>query len=214
MPASGRQLVIEYVLEGHQRGYNFTSSTQGYSEDELKAIWRSAMPRGQGWTQYVGARSLKCFPLDGRVVMSETIVTDQRDESGRGGIRRTVIDVLNPHEYRAALEQRLRDLPSDVQSRVDRIPTFTQRLAMNNQLMTHKKDQLVILHTYSTPERWQVMEGLLIKLALSPVTAMVRWGRIIPFTTLALSANDESALVALPADKAERIDRKTPSIKI
>ena len=71
-----------------------------------------------------------------------------------------------------------------------------------------------VADTYSTPERWRVMEGLLIKLALSPVTAMSRWGRIIPFTTLALSPHDESLLVALPADKAERIDRKTPSIKI
>jgi hypothetical protein len=43
---------------------------------------------------------------------------------------------------------------------------------------------------------------------------MWRWGKIIPFTTLALSAHDESPLVALPADKAERLDRKTPSIKI
>jgi hypothetical protein len=122
--------------------------------------------------------------------------------------------VLNPRDYQAALEQRLHDLPSEVRARVDRIPTFGQRLAMNNQLMTHKKDQLVILHTYSTPERWQVMEGLLIKLALSPISAMSRWGRMIPFTTLALSPNDECPLVALPADKADRIDRKTPSIKI
>lgn len=206
-------LVIEYVLEGHQRGYSYTSSTHGYSDAELKAIWRSAMPRGQGWTQYIGARSLKCFPLDGQVVLSETVVTDQRDESGRGGIRRTVIDVLNPRDYQTALEHRLHELPSEIRARVDRIPTFTQRLAMNNQLMTHKKDQLVILHTYSTPERWQVMEGLLIKLALAPISAMSRWGRIIPFTTLALSPHDESPLVALPADKADRLDRKTPSVK-
>lgn len=214
MPSSGRRLVIEYVLEGHQRGYGFTSSTQGYSDDELKAIWRSAMPRGQGWTQYVGARSLKCFPLDGRAAMCETIVTEQRDESGRGGIRRTVIDVLNPRDYEAALEQRLREMPPDVRARVDRLPTFSQRLSMNNLLMTRKKDQLVLLHSYTTPERWQVIEGLLISMALAPLTAMRRWGRVIPFTTLALSAHDESALVALPADKAERVDRKTPTIKI
>ena len=85
MPA--RQLVIDYVLEGHQRGYNFTSSTDGYSDAELKLIWRRAMPRGQGWSQYIGARSLKCFPLDGqrRAAVCETVVTAQRDEHGRGG---------------------------------------------------------------------------------------------------------------------------------
>jgi hypothetical protein len=39
------QLVLEYVFEGHQRGYNFTSSTKGFSDTVLKTIWRTAMPR-------------------------------------------------------------------------------------------------------------------------------------------------------------------------
>lgn len=79
-----RQLVIDYVLEGHQRGYNFTSSTQGFHDDVLKSIWRAAMPKGQGWGAYVGARSLKAFALeDSRLALSEVTVTDRRDESGR-----------------------------------------------------------------------------------------------------------------------------------
>ena len=82
-----KQLILEYVLEGHKRGYNFTSSTQGFHDDVLKSIWRKAMPRGQGWNAavYAGARSLKSFWLeDGRMAMSETVVTDMRDEL-RGG---------------------------------------------------------------------------------------------------------------------------------
>ena len=102
-------LVIEYVLEGHQRGYNFTSSTQGYSDDDLKTIWRNAMPRGQGWSAFVGARSLKCFPLDEhglRVVACETVVTDMIDENGRGGIRRATIQVMARADYLTYLDRR------------------------------------------------------------------------------------------------------------
>jgi hypothetical protein len=68
------------------------------------------------------------------------------------------------------------------------------------------------VHDYDGPDRWQVVEGLLLKLVLSPVGPMRRWGKIIPFTTLALSHADESALVALPTGKAKTIDRKTPTI--
>lgn len=214
MPA--RQLVIDYVLEGHQRGYNFTSSTDGYSDAELKLIWRRAMPRGQGWSQYIGARSLKCFPLDGqrRAAVCETVVTAQRDEHGRGGIRQVTIDVLPYADYFAYLDQRLLKLPDAVRTQVDRMPTFSQRLSISNSLMTHKKDQLVLLHPYNGPDRWQIMEGFLVKLALAPLTVMRRWGPVVSLTTLALNHQEESALVALPAEKAVTIDRKTPSIKV
>jgi hypothetical protein len=210
-------LVIEYVLEGHQRGYNFTSSTQGYNDDDLKTIWRSAMPRGQGWSAFVGARSLKCFPLDEhqlRVAVCETTVTDLRDEHERGGIRRATIDVMARAEYLTYLEWRLRSLPGHIRAQVDKLPTLAQRLAIANKAMPkpRRNPQLVFVHDYDGPDRWQIVEGLLLKLALSPVGPMRRWGKIIPFTTLALSHADESALVALPTGKAKTIDRKTPTI--
>lgn len=211
-----RQLVIEYVLEGHQRGYGFTSPTQGYTDAELKLIWRSAMPRGQGWSQYVGARSLKCFPLEDqrRVAVCETTVTDMRDENGRGGIRRTQVSVLAYPEYEVYLKQRLRSLPEQVSSRVEKLPSLGQRIAINNSLLTHKRNQLVLLRAYQNPEDWQMAEALVIKLALNPVGSMRRWGPVIPFTTLTLNPADESPLVVLPADKAAMVDRKTPLIKV
>ena len=210
-------LVIEYVLEGHQRGYSFTSSTQGYTDDDLKTIWRNAMPRGQGWSAFVGACSLKCFPLDEhhlRVAVCETIVTEMRDEHDRGGIRRATIDVMARAEYLTYLEWRGRNLPGHIRAQVDKLPTFRQRMAIGNKVMPkpRRNAQLVFIHDYDGPERWQVVEGLLLKLALSPIGPMRRWGRIIPFTTLALSHGDESTLVALPSVRANQIDRKTPVV--
>jgi hypothetical protein len=211
-----RPLVIEYVLAGHQRGYNFTTDTSGFSDDDLKFIWRSAMPRGQGWSAYVGSRSLKCFPLahDLRVAVCQTEVTDLQDEHGRSGIRRTVIDVMSRGDYLAYLDQRLLNLPPLARARVDRLPTFRQRLAISNRVNTRRKNQLALLATYHDAERWQVIEGLLIKLALAPVGPLRHWGAIIPFTTLALSAHDEAALVALPTSKASSIDKQTPVLHL
>jgi membrane-bound lytic murein transglycosylase B len=42
-------LTLEYVLDGSRPGYQFTTPTNGIGEAALKTIWRSAMPRGQGW---------------------------------------------------------------------------------------------------------------------------------------------------------------------
>ena len=97
-----RQLVLEYVFEGHKRGYNITSPTNGFNDDTLKTVWRNAMPRGQGWgaDAYIGARSLKSFPLpDGRIALADVHVTGLHDESGRGGIRKAVVDIMQPGEY-------------------------------------------------------------------------------------------------------------------
>ncbi|NWG16890.1 MAG: hypothetical protein HXY41_09665 [Chloroflexi bacterium] len=200
-------LVLEYVFEGHQRGYNFTSPTRGYSDSTLKAIWRSAMPRGQGWAAYTGARSLKSFALeDGRLALSEVTVTDQRDESGRGGIRRAVIQVMYPGAYAEYLKDRLRRFPASVRVAVDRWPSFGQRRQLFECARPRLRGnlQIVCAYPYQTPESWQIAEAILLKLALMP-GLLLRSG-FLPFTTLALDNRDESALVALPADRAARLD--------
>jgi hypothetical protein len=194
-----KQLILEYVLEGHKRGYNFTSPTQGFHDDVLKSIWRKAMPRGQGWNAavYAGARSLKSFWLeDGRMALSETVVTDMRDESGRGGIRRAVVSVMQPGEYLEVLKARLADY-SQLGGR---------QIAYRN-LPTPRGDKQVILsHPYQHSSGWQAVELLLLQHALKlSVGGIMRSGRIIPFTTLALDYREEGQLVALPEEKAATI---------
>jgi len=201
-----RQLVIEYVLEGHRRGYDFTSPTAGFADEVLRTVWRSAMPRGQGWNApvYAGARALKSFLVGDFAAVSQVTVTDQRDDSGRGGIRRAVVDVMTFSEYTAYLEERLRAYPADVQAALERLPTLAQRARIMNRAMKQSK-QLVLAQAYDSPRAWQVVEGLVIKLALSPFPPVPRSGRIVPFTTLALDHRDESALVALPAARARQL---------
>lgn len=196
------RLVIEYVFEGHQRGYNFTSPTAGYSDAAIKTIWRNAMPRGQGWGVYTGARSIKCFPLpDEGIAISEVIVTDQTDESGRRGIRRAAIDVMTPAVFRHHLVSRLASYPPDVQQEAERLHTQTRRRFPR----LKRQMPLILAHPFADARRWWVMEALVLKLAASPVSLMRGWDGVIPFTTLALDYRGESRLVAIPADRAQDI---------
>jgi hypothetical protein len=117
-PHPSRRLVIDYVLDSRRPGYAFTTPTGDLPESVVRDVWRGAMPRGQGWSAYVGARALKCFPLeDGRqAALCEIEVTGRADESGRRGIRRAEIDVIDSADYRAALQARLDALPVAVRA--------------------------------------------------------------------------------------------------
>ncbi len=174
------------------------------------------MPRGRGWGQYVGARSLKCFMLDRAVALCETEVTALRDEHGRGGIRRTEVEVMSLKDARSTLKQRLTTLPEPQRSALDRLPNFGQKMAIANKTMPkpRRAQRLVLLAAYRDPASWRLIEALTIKLALYPSGPMRRWGRLIPFTTLALSHHDELPLVALPDDLSGPIERGTPVLRL
>jgi hypothetical protein len=194
-----KQLTIEYLLEGHKRGYNFTSPTQGFHDDVLKSIWRKAMPRGQGWGAdvYAGAHSLKSFWLeDSRMALSETVVTDMRDESGRGGIRRAVVSVMQPGEYLEVLKTRLLQYSDALRRQID------QRTLPN----PRGDKQLIFFHPYADTTHWQTVEAMILRQALKlSANGLIRSGKIVPFTTLALDYHDEGQIVVLPEEKARTV---------
>ncbi len=197
-------LVLEYVLSGGQRGYNFTSPTRGYDDETLKRIWRGAMPRGQGWggDEYVGARSIKCFPLDDRrMALSTVAVTDQRDESGRKGIRRAVIQVMSTEVCAMQLRTHLRGYSFAVEREIERLPTpglWAQLVGRVVPMLGKAEQQVVLTRDYGKAD-WQVMEGVIIKLALALTTVWKRGSPLVPFTTLALDPREEMALVGVPS---------------
>jgi hypothetical protein len=201
-----RQLIIEYLFEGHKRGYNFTSPTLGFNDDTLKHVWRNAMPKGQGWGAdvYRNARALKSFMmLDGRIALSETTVTGLKDENGRGGIRRAVIDVMQPGEYLDNLRSRLAGYPTSVRARSVRKPGFGQ-----HHIPTIKGDsQVICSHPYTSAESWQKIEALVLTTACDYLDRRWFGSRVIAFTTLALDYNEESQLVVLPEQRAQQISK-------
>ena len=196
-----RQLILEYVFEGHKRGYNITSPTNGFNDDTLKTVWRNAMPRGQGWgaPAYENARSLKSFPLpDGRLALADVTVTGLRDESGRAGIRKAIVDIMQPGEYLDALHVRLSRYPLDIQAEAGRKPGFGRRRIPKIQ----GDSQVVIAHPYDSHDAWQFIEALILTEATELLDRRWLGSKYVPFTTLALEYRDESQVVVLPESRA------------
>jgi hypothetical protein len=196
------RLVIEYVLEGHQRGYNFTSSTQGFDDTVLKSVWRNAMPRGQGWADYTGSRSIKGFPLDnGTVAVSEMTVTDLKDENGRRGIRRAEVDVMSPMVYSHHLQSRRDGYPRSVREQAD---WFYMQVRQSFPRL--KNDMpLILAHPFNDNRSWWAVEATVLALAAYPLPQMHGWGPVITFTTLALDYRNDSRVLALPLDRTHDI---------
>jgi hypothetical protein len=217
-------LRLEYVLTGRQRGYQFTSDTRGVPPEQLKRIWRHAIPRGSSWSDpaYRGARALKCFALDdtgaGRVAVCDVIGTDQVDEVGRTGIRRAEIHVMTIADYDAHVRERLARCTPDVTREAERrLNAHNWELLLKKQMSdghSPLKPQTVFTADYS-PENWQIVEACLLLLAtratlltnLIELTPKINpfADRVLSFTTLALDARDESRLVAIPAARAAHL---------
>lgn len=207
-------LAIEYVLEGTQRGYAFTTPTTGYADNVVKAVWRQAMPRGQGWNQYIGAESVKGFALpDGRFALCIVSVTDREDESGRKGIRSAQIDVYDVPTYRAALRRRFERLPLSVQDDA-RFEHDRLRRVRTLHRVERKAAQLALTHVYDTQADWRYVEGLAILLALEPLGTLKGWRAPFSLTTLALTTQEESALVAIPRERAAHIGKEAATLGV
>ena len=210
------QLVIEYVFEGHQRGYNFTSPTDHVDDDTLKHIWRNAMPRGQGWGDFIGARSLKAFPVDdAKIALADVMVTDLQDERGRKGIRRATVALFSEMDYFAHLQDRLSHYSESIRARAeDRLTICKRTNIISKTLPKFRRDaQLILVRPFKTPDDHQVMEAFSIMLALEPVISMKRWGGIVPFTTLALDHHEESRMVVIPESRSQKISAPTVSLR-
>jgi hypothetical protein len=197
-----RRLVIDYALAGTHPGYRFRPPTNGVDRATLDAVWRGAMPRGQGWgaEALAGARSLKAFPVDGRTMaLSTVVVTDQQDELGRRGIRRAEIDLILAGEYPARLAERIGALsPAAVDAAGGRLGGYVWQRVLDRVLLRGRR-QVVLAHPYRSPEDWQIVEALILRLVTSPgIRVFEGWGPLTPFTTLALGRGDEGRVVGMP----------------
>jgi hypothetical protein len=208
-------LIIEYVTEGTSRGYNFTTPTRGYSEEDIKTIWQRAMPRGQGWAQYIGAHSLKCFRLaSGRIAISNVSVTDQQDESGRRGIRRAQITVLSPRDYPGYVRELWDELPQGIQNDARFQWEYWRKLrAVEHNLgKIRRKNQLILTQLFTTMTDWQLIEGIILYLTLKP-SLISAFSPPFDWTTLALDYQDEASVVAVPQQILQQSGQKSAANK-
>lgn len=193
-------LVIDYRLEGKRPGYGWVGSTEGFDEQVLNKVWRGALPRGKGWgeARLVGARSTKGFRVDPRIMaLSDAVVTDREDEGGRRGIRKAAIELVPQWRYTEHLQGRLAELPA---AAAERKLTLTRWLRVIERLLpklNRKRSQVVLSHPYESPEQWRTVEALVYTLASSGMVKTV-WGGLVSFTTLALTNQAETRIVAVP----------------
>ncbi|NPV66249.1 MAG: hypothetical protein HPY64_03795 [Anaerolineae bacterium] len=212
------RLILEYVLDGPHPGYAFTTQVDGLDAAVLKIIWQNALPRGTGWRHYPGARALKGFPLeDGRqAALADVIVTNQKDETGRRGIRRAEITVLDAADYLDALALRLAMLPEAARDEARQRLSWGRwkQIADRTAPGTHRNGgQIVLAAPYTGIADWQVMEAIVLMVATAPPLRLLSgWPRVPPLTTLALDYHAEARLVALPLAAIERLDGIRPVI--
>jgi hypothetical protein len=202
-------LTIEYQLDTKQPGYAFSTPTNDYADPVLKAVWRQAMPRGNGWRSaaYIGARTLKCFPVSDEIVaLSTTTVTDQVDEQGRSGIRRAEIDFIRTQDIVYTLKLLLSTYPDSVQSAAHQafnMATWARIVEGALPKLSRRQSQIAFTHPYTGPDTWQMIEAVVLNLASAwPLRALPGWGKFFSFTTLALTNEDESRIVAVPRENA------------
>lgn len=206
-------LIIEYQLESRYPGYAYQQPTPPYSDALLKAVWRQAMPRGKGWSApiYRSARSLKCFPVtNDQVALALTTVTDQVDETGRRGIKRTEIDILSMDDIVPHLRNLISTFPDAVQIAAKRaftVGTWARIIDHALPRIGKKQPQLVFTHSYTDLDTWSVIEAVVLNLAVAwPMRALPGWGKFFSFTTFALTNEEESRIVALPAEKVQQVE--------
>lgn len=205
-------LALDYTLTGQRRGYTL-GPAGAVPPDVYKVIWRQALPRGQGWDAptFIGARALKCFPIDARTAaISEIAITDLRDELGRGGIRQAVIHYGSHDAIRRILRDRLDALPHLVVHRAEAALTSQAWALLFKRYWDASrglKSQTVLALPY-TAAGWPFIEACLLLLAtratllanlieLSPSVNPFA-DKLLSFTTLTLDPRDETRLIALP----------------
>jgi hypothetical protein len=219
-----RQLTIDYLLDGRRRGYTFTTPTDGIDPESHTAIWRNAMPRGQGWgaAVYRGASSLKCFPLpNGEAALCATVITDLRDEMGRSGIRRTAIDLLTISACMDELKRRLAALPAALVSEAEsRLTSREWQLLFRKNREARRpksmiKPQTILAYPYRERD-WRFVEACVLLLATRStlLTNLIEMSpkvnpfadRVLSFTTLALDYREEGRMIAVPLEKARAFE--------
>lgn len=217
-----RELVIDYLLEGARPGYAIVTPTDGIPQENVRAIWREAMPRGQAWSEYSGAKSLKSWTLpSGEIALCDVLVTDRADEVGRRGIRQARVHIGTPGQIHGALSERLAALPDEITSDAERkLSSREWQLLFRKHRSTHSprrviKAQTILARPYSV-SGWQFVEACILLLAtratlltnLIEVSPRVNpfADRMLSFTTLALDVRDETRLIGVPLRHAQAAD--------
>ena len=88
------------ITSSGKRGYHCTAHSPNLDETTIQTLEQMALPFGSAWQLYIGARSIKAFPLQNeQMAISYTGVTDRQDDYGRPGVLISKCLVVNFEQF-------------------------------------------------------------------------------------------------------------------
>jgi hypothetical protein len=198
-------------------GYRCTAKSPGMNTSVIRKLEQLALPFGDSWDSYIGARSIKTFPIGkGEMAISYVQVSDDQDDYGRPGIlfcQCVLVSfddfmslVYQPsfafeHVFRnpASLKMILGELAPHPCKLTwwssSQIPQDMLRMLAEGLLRIYSNRKLILSYQYQSPTQWKYVEQTIqtLMVLLPPMLL-----RRLSFATLSLSIMDPSSVIAVP----------------
>lgn len=201
-------------------GYRCTSRSGALDNSTVALLERVALPFGNGWHRYIGARSIKGFPIDQtNMALTYTQVTGSRDDHGRPGVllcKAAIVNVLDyavllslpgfgfddifrhPPNVAELLAGAARDLlePGKRERQFDSDANPSTLVSdAKSLLFLGIRRKVILAEHYVSPRQWTAVEqGMRSFVVRLPITLIRR----ISFATMTLSLADPMKIIAMP----------------
>ncbi len=208
-------MTIRYVsiTSRGSHGYHCVYHSDGLSPSDVALLERTALPYGSNWGSFIGARSIKVFPIASeRTAISYIRVVDSADDHGRRGILECQCALITTGQLIRLLKLPdfsfdtiinkpdalysilgghgpVNDPLPDIQPKPGILPRHTSLL----KLLAGRK--VILKREYRGPEDWRSVEHSIRTFVLGLPSALIRYAS---FATLTLSEADDMRIIAVP----------------
>ncbi len=210
------------ITSSGRRGYLCVAHSEGLSKSTIATLERIALPFGSSWQLYMGARSVKAFPIDrGRMAVSYVRITDNYDDHGRLGVLtcqcvvvkfEQFVDLISRPYFAfdavfnqpGAVSKLLDSRPGGEDSRVhDELSLkISSSSAFRSRLRLLIGRRVILRRPFSNAEQWRSVEHAVQSLVLHLPTALKRNISFVTFTT---SSADPMRLIAMPEGRSPEV---------
>jgi len=205
------------ITSSGPKGYHCVDSSPNMGKSVIQTLVQLALPFGNGWHLYVGARSIKAFPVEDRqMAVSYTRVTSNKDDHGRRGVLMCQCIVVNHERFVRLLRKAgmgfdsVFDRPADVETWLDSVSVDTRELNPSHKIDISTEASLkslnalklllgrrtVLRYPFVDSMQWKSVEQAIQTGILRLPTPMMQRTS---FVTLTLSTSEPVQILAMPA---------------
>lgn len=199
-----------------ERGYHCVEHSPGLDRAIVRALEQGALPYGAEWGSFIGARSIKAFPIDRvKAAVCYSRVSDRLDDHDRAGVLVCHCVVVDPTQFKALLRQPDLGFQSVFEgvSRDDSLPgrklglgsreprpvqdlgALAQSFGVARRLRLLLGGRMVIRRRFDNVDQWKTVERSIQRIVLQLPISL---GWRIPFATLTLSTSDPVKILGVP----------------